>query len=313
MRVGNTDITISMANNAGQTDKNDEDKQIKNGVIYAKNLDIEANPVAKRKEEAKQEIKKILEKVYNSEAEIDDNLADRKSRIASLRDKNGELVKHNEELEAKTKATAADYGVTPESEEQADLELLKQRSDNRLYGKQDTFTEEELERLAKIDENGMTEYQSRAMELYSGIQKNNLEIKDNQRIIEGEVGTISAIKLERLKTRPLEDAHKEVEAAKEAASAEIVGMIIEEGKENIDKTQQEIEEKAEEKAEKEEELEEQIEAAAEKKEKAEESTTSDIVELDKLNDDVRREVKNIQDKMKLVEEDLLGMAVDKEV
>lgn len=313
MRVGNTDITISMANNAGQTDKNDEDKQIKNGVIYAKNLDIEANPVAKRKEEAKQEIKKILEKVYNSEAEIDDNLADRKSRIASLRDKNGELVKHNEELEAKTKATAADYGVTPESEEQADLELLKQRSDNRLYGKQDTFTEEELERLAKIDENGMTEYQSRAMELYSGIQKNNLEIKDNQRIIEGEVGTISAIKLERLKTRPLEDAHKEVEAAKEAASAEIVGMIIEEGKENIDKTQQEIEEKAEEKAEKEEELEEQIEAAAEKKEKAEESTTSDIVELDKLNDDVRREVKNIQDKMKLVEEDLLGMVVDKEV
>lgn len=71
------------------------------------------------------------------------------------------------------------------------------------------------------------------------------------------------------------DAQKKAEAVMEAAGKEILGMLIEEGKDHVDEEQEEkkeeVEEKAEEKAEQEEKIEERQEDAAELEQQVDEA------------------------------------------
>lgn len=135
--------------------------------------------------------------------------------------------------------------------------------------------------------------------------------------MKGEIAAIKAVKLERLKHSPMLEAEKEAEAIMEQASEEIVGMLLEEGKEHLDEEQKLREEKAEKLEEKKEEQEAFIEAQKEKKETAEELVEElpmeEILTLDQVKLDVQKEVQNIVDKMKLVAEDVKGAVVDKSV
>ena len=94
----------------------------------------------------------------------------------------------------------------------------------------------------------------------------------------------------------------------EAASKEIIGMAWAEAKDHIDEEQKKREELAEKAAEKKEELEEKLEKAKEDREEAEEFTEA-IKEATSM-DDVKREINEMLDKMKLIEEDIKGAKVD---
>lgn len=135
--------------------------------------------------------------------------------------------------------------------------------------------------------------------------------------MKGEIAAIKAVKLERLKHSPMLDAEKEAEGIMEQASEEIVGMLLEEGKEHLDEEQKLREEKAEKIEEKKEEQEAFIEAQKEKKEAAEELAEEmpmeEMLTLEQAKTDVQKEVQNIVDKMKLVAEDMKGAVVDKSV
>ena len=137
------------------------------------------------------------------------------------------------------------------------------------------------------------------------------------------------------------DAQKQADEVMEAAGKEILGMMIDEAKEHVDeeleKPREEAKEKAEEKAEEEEkvaernekkeELEAQIDAAHERSEEqeelrreAEERSREDADLLETMIDagvgnvgnvsDIQSEIKTMLHKMKLLEEDLKGSAVD---
>ncbi len=127
------------------------------------------------------------------------------------------------------------------------------------------------------------------------------------------------------------DATKEKEDILDAAKDEIYGMLVDEVKDHLDKEMEEEKEKAEEKAEEKKEKEEQIEEIKERieelerlanPEKAEEEKKTseqdsdidrqmrNVLEMDAIRTDVKKEVENIADKMKLVAEDLKGLKVD---
>ena len=109
----------------------------------------------------------------------------------------------------------------------------------------------------------------------------------------------------------------EEEDIMEQAGEEIVGMLLEEGKEHLDEEQKLREEKAEKLEEKKEEQEAFIEAQKEKKEAAEEFVEDmpmeEMLTLEQVKLDVQKEVQNIVDKMKLVAEDMKGAVVDESV
>ncbi len=135
--------------------------------------------------------------------------------------------------------------------------------------------------------------------------------------MKGEIAAIKAVKLERLKHSPMLDAQKEAEDIMEQAGEEIVGMLLEEGKEHLDEEQKLREEKAEKLEEKKEEQEAFIEAQKEKKEAAEElieeMPMEEMLTLEQVKTDVQKEVQNIVNKMKLVAEDMKGAVVDESV
>lgn len=112
----------------------------------------------------------------------------------------------------------------------------------------------------------------------------------------------------RLEKSPMLDAQEMADEILEAASKEIIGMVWEEAKDHIDEEQKKREEQAEKAAEKKEELEEKLEKAKEDREEAEELTEA-IKEAVSM-DDVKREINDMLDKMKLIQEDIKGAKVD---
>ena len=163
---------------------------------------------------------------------------------------------------------------------------------------------------------GLTEYQSRSMEMLD-YEKPYLDaIYEAGQGIEEENLTIAAIKRELPKNTAMLKAQDKADAIENAASKEIMGMLVDEAKEHIDEEAKETEEKAKEKQEKEEELQEKIDDARERR-KEEEELTEDIVEsAQDLNVttaniiDAQKDIKDMMNKLALVEEDMKGATVD---
>ena len=82
--------------------------------------------------------------------------------------------------------------------------------------------------------------------------------------------SISDATLEQLKSRDMEKASDAADEIMDSANKEILGMLIEEGKNNADEKVEEEKEKAEEAADKKEEQDKQIEEAQEKRKNQEE-------------------------------------------
>lgn len=224
--------------------------------------------------------------------------------------------------------------------EQAQKEALKVVSD-AFEGDLsiDKDLEEGYERIKNL-QNGMHEAEVRMQEIdeqqkfliekqgYDSDHPELADLEEEKKVLQeeyntcfaemkGEIAAIKAVKLERLKHSPMLDAQKEAEDIMEQAGEEIVGMLLEEGKEHLDEEQKLREEKAEKLEEKKEEQEAFIEAQKEKKEAAEElieeMPMEEMLTLEQVKTDVQKEVQNIVNKMKLVAEDMKGAVVDESV
>ena len=102
---------------------------------------------------------------------------------------------------------------------------------------------------SKLEAEGLTEYQERALQMDSFKDRHLKNIQDSKGGIIEEAATIRAMGLERLKKFPMLEAQQEAEKVLESASDEIIGMLIDEAKDHIDDKAEEEQEKAEEKKE----------------------------------------------------------------
>lgn len=278
------------------------------------------DPIAAKKAEAQKKAMKIVGDVYANEKKIDDGLDERRQKIQDLKNESYEATKAIKEIEDNRAKLRDEYGVDADSQEEKDLKLLEKEMDSKNPGSGIELTDEEKEAIAKIKENGLTDYQKQSLGMKESeapyretIQKNEAEIQLHNSVIR-ETG------LERLKHHEMTDAQKEKDEILEAASKEIIGMLMDEAKDHIDEEQEKLVEAAKEKAEEEKELKEKLEKAKEEKEKQEE-LTEDIIEAteemaingSKAMSDVQAEVKEMMSKMKLIEDDIKGAEVDRKV
>lgn len=125
--------------------------------------------------------------------------------------------------------------------------------------------------------------------------------------VKSELMTIEQTRIERLKASPMVTAQDQAADIMEAASKEIVDMLMQEGKDHIDEEQEKREEQAEKIAKEKEEEEERIEKSEERKEEAE-ALAEAIRETD--SGDLQKEIEEMLNELKLIEEDLKGAAVD---
>lgn len=239
--------------------------------IDARGMAAVTDPIAAKKAQAQKKAMKILGDAFAGESKIDDDMSARREKVTSLTQEIADRKKDIQELED-TKASLLEQGYAEDSDE------IKQLSE------------------------GISAYNKQAMDA------------ENERTAENAV--IRQTKIERLKTNPMGEARDQADAVTDAANDEIMGMLIDEGREHIDEKQEEEKKKAEAEKEKKQEQEEKLEARKEEK-KEQEKLIENIVEASgELNggkDSVaqaQQEIKDMMAKMKLVEDDVKGAAVD---
>lgn len=179
-----------------------------------------------------------------------------------------------------------------------------------------TAKQDELKR--QFEETGDAEYEEWANDLQEHIDYLSRQVDDFEAQIGSEGSAITNIRLERLKSAPMVKAEKQADAIMEAASKEIIGMLVEEGREHIQEKMEEQQKKAEAIEEKKEEQEELLEKRKTEKEKdeefveelAESMPMQEMLGMSQKMDEIQKEVKEIVDKMKLLSEDIKGVVVD---
>ena len=285
--------------------------------VFAGEINGIQDNILVKQQKARKEALKVVTDTWSGDKKIDNGLKERRERIKSLQEEVGNAKKELADIARQQEDLQERYGIDADSAEQKDLELLlKSREAGR--NPEVSLTKEERERLAGLAGQELTEYQSRVLELDSYGDYHRAIIAEDEKQIEIENKIIRDTKLERLKKDPMQGAQKQAEAIEEAAGKEILGMLAEEGKEHVDKEQEEKEEQAEEAKEKKEEQEELLAKRKDEREEAkkraealaESLPTEQLLSLDKIQEDINREIQNIVDKMKLIEEDIKGAAVD---
>lgn len=310
----------------------------KSDSIFAGDLNLMESPIEKKRREAKKQAMKLIQDAWANEQKIDESVSERKYHYERMKEQKGSAQKELNDINDNRAELKEAYGITDDSEEQKDLELLERRQDvNNGFGL--PLTESEKEKLKEIDKKPLTEYQQRMLEYNDISAKFRKEVQEADAGMRDDAGDIRAIMIERLKTHPMVDAKKAADKIMKAASKEIVGMMVDEAKEEMDKKAEEEKEKVEEKKEENEKKEEKAEDLREKiaiqealiegtKEAVEEAKREvkknnepeidmddmiDIAKSYKNPEEVQKGLADIKDSMKILEADLKGIKIDEEV
>lgn len=311
----------------------------KSNRIFAGDLNIQESSVDKKRKEAQQRALKIVQDTWKSDREVEDMIQKIRDDSSALRNKIAESRGYIKDLEEKKTDLKGMYGIDDDSQEQKDLELLEKRQDFQ-NGNASQLTTGELERLKEIDSKPLTEYQERALDLNKQMNKYKSDLRDAEKQMMDDYANIRSIKQERLKKNPMVGAQKAADSVMEAASREIMGMLVDEAKESIDEKMEEEKEKADKKAEEKEEEEELEEYREEKRaiqeaiiegtheaieEAKEKQKRNDAPEVDTdtmldiamdysaSTDDVHKGLEELKNSMAILDADLKGVQVDTEI
>lgn len=279
------------------------EKQEKRGSVFAGNLNLSQQDsiASKHVQNQKKALKSILDQ-YKKDAKNDNNIVSRREQLIALEEEANLAKTELDKVSVLRQQLKDSYDITENSEEEKDLKLLQKSMDPDA-----TLSEDELERLSGMGP--LTEYQKSALE-YDTMEETWQERYDNAKkgkVFEGQ--SIVAIKLALLKSHPMTDAQKEAAKIMEAANQEVVNTILQQAKDNID---DDIEKKKEE-AEKEAKEQEEKEASSEDKELEKVNKRIELIqEADKDQEKLQTDLKNIIDKMKIMDEDVKGILVDEQ-
>lgn len=272
MRVGEKrDGVISVSFVTGQ----DEQAQGAAGKKQGKTKSVQMgapmrqNPVQEKKEAALRKARKIVSDVFEADNKVALDMEKHRANIKTLKAESKEASAELRKINDQKAAWKEEYGITDDSQEQKDLELLEKRQDSQWPGSGIVLTPEEEKRLAEIDEKGLTEYQQRSLEVNEGAGMYRNIVESNKQQIGAENDAIYGLK-QSILAKPYEQgmgfAQDTAEDIRIAASKEAAYGMINEVKDKVDEDWKEAQEKAEERKEEKEEKEEKLEARKEQAE-----------------------------------------------
>lgn len=345
VRINLNDNQVTGPGIKTQTNENVHDGQKvskvkRTNTIFAGDLPMNKDAIMLRKQQAQKKAMKMIQDAFNGDRKTDQGMLEMRQKADQQR---AEAIMNHEkvaECEARKENLRQAYGVDADSQEQKDLELLERAKDPTEAG----FTEEEQQRLEELQDQPLTEYQQKCLEIHEEqhIFQNRAESAEAGVQIYGQ--SVTSMKIERLKFHKMADAQNNAEKLMEETGKEIVGMLWEEAKDHVDETYEEKREEEKEKAEEKEEQEEKVEDIREEKEIIEERIESDRENSREAEESskeqerdarkeaellksmaeagmdvagsgagVQAEIKDMLHKMKLLEVDIKGIEVDEEV
>lgn len=301
-------------------------------TIFAGDLGVGPDKIQLKRQQAQKQAMKIVGDTFAAERELDQSVAGMEERLKVLQDETAGCHEELKRIGNTRNELMEHYGVTEDSEEQADLELLRKEREANKPASGVTLDYEETKRLEKIHEKGITGYQTDMLELDEQQEVYEKNLSDGEAKIKSIRTTLSDTKIDRLKSNPMLEAQKQADEIMEAANKEIYGELVNEGKKHIEEKMEEEKEQAEKRAEEKEEQEEKEEAAEERKAEMEQfiegtkqqteakreelPSERDQEQMASYNDpnnaktEAAKEIEEILDELKLIQDDIKGAAVD---
>lgn len=287
-----------------------------------KGLDPKRSGIDKKRENARKQAMKLVQNAWNRDAK---SAAEQKDLEAQKADKLTEVQKLTEQMkniEETKKNLQEKYGVDPDSKEQKDLELLEKYQNNVTGASFDSFSEEEKERLKELQNTPFTDYQKEVLRQNSVKSALSREVEQKNREVAALQEAVTDSTIDQLKSQDMLKAQDAAGQILDASGKEILNMLIQEGRDNIDEDAKEEQEKAEKAQEEKEKKQEKTDDAKEKRKEQEEllkkQTRSDQMEQklsmqNQSDNQVNHAQKQIQKILKenhLVNEDLKGIEID---
>ena len=204
------------------------------------------DPVAKRREEARKQAWKVVENAWKNDRSVDDTIQSHRDSYAELENRKKGALAAIDKTNWQKETLREQCGVDADSQEQQDLLLLEKEQDYKNGVLDEGLTDEEYDRLAEIHKKPLTEYQKQALELNNYAADHKREIRGADYGMTAEKQNVSRIKLERLKTHAMVDAQGAADDIMDAANDEIIGMLVQEVKDQQDEKMDEAKEKADE-------------------------------------------------------------------
>ena len=303
----NGNIGIGIAVTGSRDGK--ESGQVKNGAIYAGNINNMTNDrIEQKRAQARKQATKAIMDQFARDGKVIDGMNELRARNEQINAEQSRLIEEKKGYEQEQEALKEKYGITDDSKEQEDLELIR-KARRSFKDSSVSLSKEEWKRIADMGE--LTEYQQRALG-YDDIRDHvdsQIDELENEKIANG--GAIRASKQALLETsyKAITKAKDAADAIMDAASDEIIGMLWEEAKKHVDEEMEKLVEAAKEAAEKKEEEEEKLESVKEEKEEQKE-LTEEIQESAADQEKLQREIDKILKEAELLKEDMKGLMVD---
>lgn len=255
-------------------------------------LNPTTNPVDAKRNSARKQAMRLISNAWSRDEKVAKNIQGMWDEKQTKIDELNELKSRTKNIEDEKKMYKEAYGISDDSEEQKDLELLEKYQNNRNGSASDSFSEEEIDRLKELQSKPLTEYQKKVLSLNSVKGKMDIDIDRKKAELMAMTGDIAKAENEANASQDMLDAQNAADTLMEAATKDIVGMLVQEAKDHIDETADEQKEKAEEAKKEKEEQEERIEKAKEDREEQEKIIEADM-EADELQQNVKLESQNV--------------------
>lgn len=264
----------------------------------------------------------LIGNAWENDKKTDDGLKKLRALYDEKMMEKGYASKQISELDSRKSELQKEYGIDPDSQEQKDLELLQEYQDRISGVTYTSFTKEEIKRLSELQTIPKTEYQKRVLELNAQTGSFRKTVNTLDQEIIAIQAAVRGTKQEQLKSQGMQKAQGASDEIMDAASKEIIGLLIQDGKENINEKVEEEQKRAEEiEAKKEEEQEklDKIKESSDKQEelireiiKADQNSAASIIEKQASGQviDAQKVMKKIVVENDLLEEDLKGIKID---
>lgn len=310
------------AGTAGKaTGANGKNLTLSAGNITCRGSQLESR-IQQKRDQARKQAMKLINDAWNADKKAADGVdalnKDKQNQLNRL----SEYKQSLKEADEREKQLQEKYNIDPDSQEQKDLELLKKYQNYSNGSDYADFSKEEVERLKELQNTPRTEYQDKALMLngYRGEVRNQISMAEYKLMAISE--SVHDSKIDRLKSQDMLKADDSADWILDAAEKDVLGMVIDDAKENIDKKMEEEQKKAEEAAKKRDEQQERIDDskqdAREQREIIRNDAKTDMLDINNglsgkdVNnvEEVQKHIQKMLNDEKLINEDLKGIKID---
>ena len=247
MNQDNTGIQMS-GTTAGRNKTQDTKTR---STVFAGDLMLgQGNQIEQKKQTARRQAMKLITDAWGRDELASQSIKDMEQQKADYVEQMQEAKEHEKTFEKSKKGLQEQYGVADDSQEQKDLELLEKFQNYKNGSHDESFTKEDVDRLKELQNLPRTEYQEKALRLNQIAGSMKVTASNAKDKLIELTDTIAKAKTDQAKSQDMLKAGSAADDILEASNKEIMGLLIQDGKEHIDKEQEEAQKKAEEQKEK---------------------------------------------------------------